>query len=1057
MAVEKRLTLQRSAQKYLGQGKIDAAIKQYRRLLEIKPDDLETRRILGDLFLKQHDVNAAVEHFEWIADYYLKEGFFSKAIAMYKRITRVSPNYEDVYFKLADLYTKQGLVIEAKQIYLDLAEESKRKNNHKRALDMYKRILEFDRNNLKMRLLLADHYLREGEEDSAVTEYVIAADRLIGKKEFDRAEEVLRGVLKKTQNPKLVEKLVNCYTNQEQDQKAIELLTSLGSILFKSSELLKLLGEIYFRNSRLDEAEKIYQKITEINPEEKEVILKLGKVYLQRREYDKTYELFLPIIDQAIGSQRFEEATSLLRFIIASNSSHIPALLKLASIFKASGKKSNLIALYESLIPIYEEQGMKAELENVLEELIQLSDSSFTYEEHLARLRGKRSDSSSSSRELSDEEKQQSEFIRFNMKVVDEAIREGDSAKAIGILQKTKETFPQNIEIRLKAFDVFQMLNQLELLVDEGIELLEIYKSSNNIPEFNRLLETLTLLKPNDPRLLEYTLNEKTNIEIDFSQEELQEQIEELDTGSLEEIDFPHEHEEEASHEDDVFLLTDEDGMATDHNQGAGPENTPIPEPALQQMLDELDGLLDAGLLDNARQMLNALRKQSPNHPEINERLIRLEKLKAAGAPVPSTSPEETGSRSTEMLTESIPIEERPVEVFEPSPDLDVDLGGFEIESNNMDVRETPPPPVAQETPRDPVDNLFEGLEGLEDLEASPVPQSTPEAESAEDLDPFNIQSSISDESFSKQQDEDSRDIPANETGLEMPIEEKVVPSPGFAEMENISFEIDLEEPESGNDLPDQEIDRESLVVSPESAGDAHDERMQSSVDDLLDIDDIMISEDGSGRGEPESPFGDLGEESAVFDSDESLLGEGGLMMEVEEFLEPEQSVVVELEVIETWMKEIERQRTSTTEKNMMEIFQEFKKGVDEKIGEGDFDTRYNLGIAYKEMGLLEEAIHEFLISAKHPEKFFDSAGLLGLCFREKGMFSEAINWLNKALEVEGRSQGEYMAIRYELALCHRLGENIPAALEVLGEMMAVDPDYRDIAKLFQEIQERTG
>ena len=125
----------------------------------------------------------------------------------------------------------------------------------------------------------------------------------------------------------------------------------------------------------------------------------------------------------------------------------------------------------------------------------------------------------------------------------------------------------------------------------------------------------------------------------------------------------------------------------------------------------------------------------------------------------------------------------------------------------------------------------FEGLEDLEDLEASPVPKSTPEAESAEDLDPFNIQSSISDESFSKQQDEDSRDIPVHATGLEMPVEEKVVPSPGFAEMENISFEIDLEEPESGNDLPDQEIDRESLVVAPESAGDAHDERMQSSAD----------------------------------------------------------------------------------------------------------------------------------------------------------------------------------------------------------------------------------
>ena len=290
---------------------------------------------------------------------------------------------------------------------------------------------------------------------------------------------------------------------------------------------------------------------------------------------------------------------------------------------------------------------------------------------------------------------------------------------------------------------------------------------------------------------------------------------------------------------------------------------------------------------------------------------------------------------------------------------------------------------------------------------------------------------------------------------LDIPVEEKITVSPGFAEMENISFEIDLEGLETAQDLPVQEIDREEIIQSPEAtAEETVDERMQSSAEDLLDIDDIMISEES--EEESDSPFGDLGEGGSPYDSDEALLGEGGLLVDVSAFLETELSVPVEIEAIEAWMKEIERQRTSTTEKNMMEIFKEFKKGVDEKIGEGDFDTRYNLGIAYKEMGLLEEAIHEFLISAKHPEKFFDSAGLLGLCFREKGMFSEAINWLQKALDVEGRSQGEYLAIRYELAQSHRLNENASAALEMLGDMMVIDPEYRDVAKLFEELQSRT-
>ena len=130
MAKENRLVILKTANKLYRQGKIDSAIKEYNKILGIKPNDLEVRRIIGDLQLKQNNTPGAVEQFEWIADYYLKEGFFAKAIAMYKRITRIDPNYEAVSVKLAELYTKQGLIIEAKQIYLDLAEENKRKNNH---------------------------------------------------------------------------------------------------------------------------------------------------------------------------------------------------------------------------------------------------------------------------------------------------------------------------------------------------------------------------------------------------------------------------------------------------------------------------------------------------------------------------------------------------------------------------------------------------------------------------------------------------------------------------------------------------------------------------------------------------------------------------------------------------------------------------------------------------------------------------------------------------------------------------------------------------------------
>ena len=158
---------------------------------------------------------------------------------------------------------------------------------------------------------------------------------------------------------------------------------------------------------------------------------------------------------------------------------------------------------------------------------------------------------------------------------------------------------------------------------------------------------------------------------------------------------------------------------------------------------------------------------------------------------------------------------------------------------------------------------------------------------------------------------------------------------------------------------------------------------------------------------------------------------------------------------IEFWQGELEKQRTSTIEKNMMEIFEEFKKGVEEKIGQEDYDTRYNLGIAYKEMGLIDEAIHEFLISSKHPLKLFDSAGLLGICFREKGMYDDAISWLEKAMEAPDRGEEEYLSIKYELVLTYIKKEDWTTADSTIGEIAQKNPKFRDIQKIQPEVKKR--
>ncbi|MCU0236212.1 MAG: tetratricopeptide repeat protein [Acidobacteria bacterium] len=944
MAVENRLKTLQLADKLFKQGKIEAAIKEYQKIIDAKPDDLEVRRIIGDLFLKLNKLPEAFKQFEWISDFYLKEGFFTKAIAMYKRITRLDPQNESVSFKLADLYSKQGLTIEAKQIYLELAEEYKRQNNQKKALGIYKKILELDRGNIKMRILLADNYLREGMKEEAVNEYLTASDILIKKKEFPQTEELLMQTYGKVKHLKVFEKLISCYVTQGNSSKAIQMLRNLGDEIFKHLNLLKILGELYFKNNLIEDAEQIYKRIAEIDSNETEVIMKLGKVYLQREEIDKAYQLFLPTIDRFIEKEKFDEANSLLRFIITSNNSYLPALNKLAAIFKATKKTSSLIALYESLLPIYEQKNMRSELIAVLNELVELSDAPFAYQEMLGRLTGEPAAEE-------EENKQEREFIAFQLNNADQALKSNNFKKAVDLLKTAQNAFPSNIDIRNKLFDVFQMSNDIDALLSEGIELLKIYKKENRDDEYKVMLDKLTKLKPNDERLLDLSGHERTNIEIDFDHAEMIEQIKELQQPSLGEMEI----EGLRGEEEDIFLLKGEDSlqMKTEAESKKG----------LSSHLAELDFYISEGYFSNAEKALERLQKEYPESREVQSRLDRVRKAKGR-------QPDKT---------DSIRIKPGETEKIE-------------------------------------------------------------------------IESSISQESDLLQKFEDSK-VEIRLDSLLNPSAEKIV-SNDFAEIDNFHFEIEMEEPESKEAVPLVEIDPEQIIQAPSGSKQSAvaDPSYMGSSADFLDIDNIFTTDEAPAGSE--SPFRDI-DESDLAESEVDILKSESLFPEEEDFFELEKLVPQELVAIKHWVEELQKQRTSTIEKNMMEIFKEFKKGVDEKIGQEDYDTRYNLGIAYKEMGLIEEAIHEFLISSKHPLKFFDSAGLLGICFREKGMMDEAIAWFERALSTPDRKDDEYNAVKYEMVQTARLKEDFLYAKKLAFEILKKDPGYRDIKAVFQELQDK--
>src|ERR1043165_6433623 len=130
MAFDKAKVL-KAAEKSLSQGKINAAIKEYRQIVDNDADDLTTLNMLGDLYVRSSKNEEAVKCFERIADHYSAQEFNLKAIAMYKKIERLRPRDPVIALKLADLYPTQGVAHHARGTYLVVAEPSKKSGDTK--------------------------------------------------------------------------------------------------------------------------------------------------------------------------------------------------------------------------------------------------------------------------------------------------------------------------------------------------------------------------------------------------------------------------------------------------------------------------------------------------------------------------------------------------------------------------------------------------------------------------------------------------------------------------------------------------------------------------------------------------------------------------------------------------------------------------------------------------------------------------------------------------------------------------------------------------------------
>ncbi len=142
-------------------------------------------------------------------------------------------------------------------------------------------------------------------------------------------------------------------------------------------------------------------------------------------------------------------------------------------------------------------------------------------------------------------------------------------------------------------------------------------------------------------------------------------------------------------------------------------------------------------------------------------------------------------------------------------------------------------------------------------------------------------------------------------------------------------------------------------------------------------------------------------------------------------------------------------------------LLDELDDGASAGADEDDPDKHYNLGVAFREMGLLDEAIGEFQKVVKgtqkdhFPPNFLQACSLLALCFSDKGMPAIAAKWYIRALESPGLDEESVLALQYDLGVAYEQAGDTRTALEKFSEVYSQNIDFRDVAEKIRTLQQK--
>lgn len=985
MAVSREQVVQ-TAEKYVSRGKIEPAIREYRKLLAENPNDINTLNRVGDLYARIQRIDEAVDFFTQIAEQYSTEGFFVKAIAIYKKIIKLDPTRLEVYEKLAELYHRQGLVTEARTQYQVLADYYTKHENAASAIAIYQKMVDLEPENPSYHVKLAEIYQQQQLLEKAIGEYKIIAEMMISHGRPQEAAQVYeRALLIDSSNVAFITDAIlklRSSGNTVAAGRLLALATERNPQLSRVARLTGVEEEAKPKASPPPEPVHTPEPVAftapppapepaapEPDPEPEPMEVELDLEFPITQDWRSTPGLFDSV---ALPEPEVETTLETGTFSgLLEEAEEAPAF---AMGWEDEPAASAAPAAVPAPLPEPEPDEIELDLEDVEVFVLDMEED----------------DDASPSLVKPPPDMATGSIRGQAWTQMEEAAPAVEEEEELDLSVPLETGSPLPPLAGLEALPAFELPEESDAF---GFVELEIEE-----PELPR--------SEPEPQELEIEIEAASPLPSSFESDPSWAEIEELPAFPMPEL-LPAREEEELP-------------LDTDFLERTAAELHPQTLERDEDLVSEAEVLAKYGLEEKALERLRQALRIKPESLDAHAQMIYIHQGKGRQDRVIELANQmagivaRTGDRADvwakvrrHLANAGYRINGDHVLGAQqelPPPVLDIPAPVPEAPASSP-VPAAPGAPRKRSTVGEGIDQMLRGLLDTKPTRPrAPAPQpSAPPPAPAEPPPPAPVAAAPS------------------------------APPPAAPARPGMFNPLEIGEMIENEDLDWTPPAPLGAPLAPFEAAPATSASPTPGLDDSGSLSWLDEADSGfSGDGEKKS--------AGLFDEEDDFFD---LAAEIEQELTQE-GVFQGTDLL-----------VPPSEQSLEEIVEGFKKGVAEHLSPTDYDTHFNLGIAYREMGLLDEAIGEFQLAAKDPRHLVLCCSMLGLCFLDKGLPELAIKWYHRGLEAPGLGEEDMLGLLYDLGVAHLASEDTATAYKTFVEIYGINTNYRDVVARIEELGHR--